>query len=178
MSTPASGASELANRVLQYLSSLNDGSLHAVLDAARSARILRLLHDSGARFESLYEGLQGEAMRDVAPHVVALPPDGDLLRRLVREGWGGAWGIFLTADTNLIALRTHLRKFLRVKLPDKDVVYFRYYDPRVLRVFLPTCDDIQRKELYGPISSFYMETEDGELLHFETSEQEPTRPLA
>ena len=43
-------------------------------------------------------------------------------------------------------------------------VYFRFYDPRVLRVFLPTCSVRQKAELFGEIRSFLLEGPASELL--------------
>jgi hypothetical protein len=40
-------------------------------------------------------------------------------------------------------------------------VLFRYYDPRVLEVFLPACSAAQRKEFFGPVQHFYAESDAG-----------------
>jgi len=45
-------------------------------------------------------------------------------------------------------------------------LYFRFYDPRVLRVFIPSCTDQQLIQFYGPIRRFWMENEDGQPLSF------------
>jgi hypothetical protein len=37
---------------------------------------------------------------------------------------------------------------------------FRWYDPRVLRVYLPTCTENELDMLFGPLSSYFVE--DGE----------------
>jgi hypothetical protein len=59
----------------------------------------------------------------------------------------------------LEALRRHLRRFLRVRDHTGQVLYFRYYDPRVLRVYLPTCLRSEISTIYGPISKFVAEPE-------------------
>src|SRR5436305_10083170 len=57
-------------------------------------------------------------------------------------------------------LKKHFRKFLLVKTEDGKELYFRFYDPRVLRIFLPTCDVAQLKEFFGPVEKFICEDED------------------
>jgi hypothetical protein len=57
-------------------------------------------------------------------------------------------------------LYKHFRKFLIVKTEEGDELYFRFYDPRVLRIFLPSCDKEQLKEFFGPVSYFVCEDED------------------
>jgi hypothetical protein len=48
-----------------------------------------------------------------------------------------------------------------VKTEQGKMLYFRFYDPRVLRIFLPTCDAMQLRELFGDaIDSFILEDED------------------
>ena len=46
-----------------------------------------------------------------------------------------------------------------VKLPNGKQVYFRFYDPTVLRQFLPACLSKEAREFFGPVRSFLMETE-------------------
>jgi hypothetical protein len=49
-----------------------------------------------------------------------------------------------------------------IKTEDDQQLYFRFYDPRVLRIFLPTCDENQLREFFGPIEQFICEDEDPE----------------
>jgi hypothetical protein len=44
---------------------------------------------------------------------------------------------------------------------------FRYYDPRVLRVYLPTCWPAEVSTFFGPVSAFITGGDDpGEILEF------------
>jgi Domain of unknown function (DUF4123)/FHA domain len=138
--------------------------LFALLDAARTPRILELLRDLGAEFQSLYEGEKGEALSPWAPHLVTLPPGSPVLEPLVQEGWGKSWGVFVTCHQPFGELRKHFRRFLLVELPDGRQVYFRFYDPRVLRVFLPTCAPSESTEFFGPVCRLVVEAEQAESL--------------
>lgn len=155
---------ESRNNALNMLSTQE--GLHAVLDAARSDRILTLLQESVEEYRSLYEGPKGEALADVAPYLVYLPKGSRLLAALIEEGWENSWGIYLTSEASFIETRRHLRKFLMIETEDlDDRFYFRFYDPRVLRHFLPTCSMTQLKELYGPIvRSFFCENSEGNVI--------------
>ena len=44
---------------------------------------------------------------------------------------------------------------------DGKPLYFRYYDPRVLRVYLPTCNESELKTVFGPVTHYWVEGEDG-----------------
>ncbi|MFO0614740.1 MAG: DUF4123 domain-containing protein [Polyangiaceae bacterium] len=144
--------------------------LFGVLDAARDARILTLLDECVDDVWSLYDGVQGQALAGVAPHLVRFSDDSGLLERVVLEGWGLAWGVFFSASRPAKEVRRHLRRFLMVEpeVPvlgqgERERLYFRYYDPRVLRDFLPIATPRQRGEFFGDISLFLLEQADGTL---------------
>ena len=144
-----------------------EGPLFAVLDAARSDRVLTLLRESVETYRSLYEGIEGDALEHVAPHLVQLPPGSLLLERIVREGWGRRWGIFIEHPRGFDDLRKHLRRFLMVADADtRKKFYFRFYDPGVLRLFLPSSTPKQRAELFGDIAAFLVENERGRVTRF------------
>ena len=131
-------------------------NLFAVLDAAQSSRVLDLLHRSAEEYQSLYLGTQGDALADVAPYLVRLPRSSSLLGALIAEGWDKHWGVYLTCDKPYLELRRHFRKFLMVHAEDfENRMYFRFYDPRVLQSFLPTCTPEQSQQFFGPISQFF-----------------------
>src|SRR5262249_7801469 len=112
--------------------------LYGVLDAARDERALVLLRESIDEFCSLYDGPQGHALAAVAPYLVRFSPNSRLLRALLEEGLGGSWGIYAAASAQLVAVRRHFRRFLMVEDETNGKrLYFRFYDPRVLRDFLP-----------------------------------------
>ncbi len=138
--------------------------LYALLDAARAPAVPALLRSSGEEFQSLYEGPKGEEMADFAPYLVRLPAASALLPALVAQGWGKSWGVYLTCGRPFKDVRRHFRHFLLVELHDGREVYFRFYDPRVLGPFLPTCGPEQVKEFFGPVECFYVEGDAGRRL--------------
>lgn len=131
--------------------------LYGVFDAARDEAVLRLLREGKGEHRSLYNGRRGESLAAVAPYLVALPPEGELLDRLIAEGWGKSWGVFLTADLPFDDLRRHLRRFLVVEAEDGATFYFRFYDPRVLRPYLSSCTADEIDHLFGPITALWLE---------------------
>jgi hypothetical protein len=133
--------------------------LYAIVDAARDRAILKLLREASPEYQSLYEGAQGEELKEVAPYLVRLPGDSPVLKSLVSQGCGKSWGVYLTCDLPLKELREHLRRFLKKKLPNGENVFFRYYDPRVLRIFLPTYRGVSATEFFGPVESYLVEEE-------------------
>lgn len=144
--------------------------LFAVLDAARDPDVLPRLKASGVEYASLYEERDRDDLATYGPWLAKLPPDHAFLDDLVRDGWGKSWGVFLTCRLPFADLRRHLRQFLLAKLPDGRQVCFRYYDPRVLRTYMPTCSTEEMARFVGPVERFFAESSDeDELLEFGAS---------
>jgi hypothetical protein len=158
---PSNAGSE--GRLLSFLRH-NFQPLFAILDAARDRYALALLLQSQVQYQSLYEGRDGEMLSDVAPYLVQLPTDSDLLRKLVQEGWGKSWGVYLKCAAEFQELRRHLRHFLEVRQPDGEQLYFRFYDPRVLRVYLPNLHSDEASTFLGPIHCYLMEDKEPDTL--------------
>jgi hypothetical protein len=152
---------------LQDLLAKDFQPLYALLDASREPSVLKVILESEEEYQSLYEGPQGAQLAHFAPYLIRVPQKSPLLDTLVQQAWAKSWGVFLTCDTPLKELRSHFRHFLTVKLPDGQQVYFRYYDPRVLRLFLPTCLPEETTQFFGPVKQFLIEAEDPTTaLHF------------
>lgn len=138
-------------------------SVWAVLDCARDPAIYRLLLESRLEFLCLYSGKLPRELEMVAPHMVELLPGHRFTERLLGEGWGRSWGIFVQID-DPTALRPHLRRLLRVQDENGRRLLFRFYDPRVLRAFVPTCLPDELRQLFGPIAAWFAEDEDASRL--------------
>jgi hypothetical protein len=131
---------------------------YAVLDGAANPDLLdRLYADPRPEFVCLYRGELEPDMAEVAPYLVLLNPDHPFTDWLLTEGWGNHWGIFALSRAGLKAVRTHLRKFLMVRDPEGAQIYFRFYDPRVLQVFLPTCTVEELQLLFGVLDQYTCE---------------------
>lgn len=133
--------------------------LYAVLDGARDTAIYPAVLQSQRPFECLFTGELDPTLVQAAPYLVELARDHPFTDMLIRKGWGDSWGIFLRSTAAFRDLRRHLRTFLMVYSPELRPMYFRYYDPRVMRIFLPTCDKTQLTEFFGPVQSYLSEDE-------------------
>jgi len=141
--------------------------LYAIVDGARDRRILELCRESVEEHRSLYDGVEGETMAHVAPYLVRLPQGSRLLSLLVREGWGRRWGVYLTSPLPFNEVRRHLRRFLMVELEESgDRMYFRFYDPRTLATFIPSCSARQAQEFFGSADAFFLEGEGAALIRY------------
>jgi hypothetical protein len=141
-----------------------------ILDAARGSRVFSMLLECRLDYVCLYRGPLHPEIELAAPYLVQLDYEYRHTRRLLKEAWGRSWGVFLRSDTRIERLRRHLRTLLLVRDSTGRQLLFRYYDPRVLRVYLPTCTPMELETVYGPIQRFWAENKTSDsLLEFELS---------
>ncbi len=107
----------------------------------------------------LYKGMAEERLNQVAPYLVMSQPPA-FVDWLFARGWGQCWGVFVLSKEPPTVIYQHFRRFLLVKTQSGQQLYFRFYDPRVLRQFLPTCTVAQLTDFFGPIRYFLLEDED------------------
>lgn len=138
----------------------------AILDGARDGKIYSALISSAQEQCCLYRGDLPWQLALAAPYLVQLDSD-DKLTNQILDSWGKSWGIFLHSASSMDRLRKHLRRFLQVKDEHGKTLLFRYYDPRVLRAYLPTCWTDELRTVFGPIDRFIVEAADpDEVLEF------------
>jgi hypothetical protein len=157
-------AREAAMRILWRLDE-NRGirlpHLFAILDAARDETIYPTLRRFAAteQIASLYQGPTAEELAAVAPYLVCLGTGTELFDWIFDNGWGQSWGSFIWSLVGFEELRAHFRKLTKVRTEDGHVLVFRYYDPRVLSVFLPTCGSGQIDEFFGSAGDVFLEAD-------------------
>jgi hypothetical protein len=140
-------------------------SLYAILDAARNIEIAyKVQNTPNLEYVSLYRGRKEEPYWDAAPYLVRCNRESEFFSWVIKNGWRDSWGIFLTSSANFQDLIKHFQELLIVKLEDGREVYFRFYDPRVLRIFVSTCSSAESIQLFGPVSSYLLEEQKAETL--------------
>jgi Domain of unknown function (DUF4123) len=154
--------------------SMRPVNMWAVLDGAKDQRIYNLVSRCYLDKCCLFAGELSPELERAAPHLVQISPRDSVSDSLLTLGWGRAWGIFIQSDDSIRTLRRHLRTLLRVKDEAGRYLLFRYYDPRVLRIYLPTCLDHELKSMFGSsITRFCMESDDSDsIISFELDSNE------
>jgi hypothetical protein len=150
--------------------------LRALVDAARTPEVLTALAAGPGAYESLYRGTSREKYLACSPILAECTEGSALLRRLEADAWGASWGVLVASSTSFEALAAHFRGLVVVRkelAPEKSGttasatptsyqrLLFRFYDPRVLRAYLPTCTDRELTRVFGPVVSFFVEDEQG-----------------
>lgn len=135
-------------------------SVYALVDTAGGAGIGDLLAPLASDIAaSLYIGALEESFGDIAPHVVAVVPNGRFLAALYEQAWGNSVVSFARSTVGLADIAGHFRGLIGVDIEGEGLSFFRFYDPRVLRLFLPGASGGELEALFGPVLSFVVEGE-------------------
>jgi hypothetical protein len=156
----------VAEKVIEQLwPEKENPGVYVILDLARDKSIYPRMIEASVPSFCLYQGNIAQPLAEVAPYIVQLQNDSVFTKWLLQEGWGNSWGIFLSSLATISELRRHFRRFILVQDESTgDKFYFRYYDPRVFRVYLPTCTKEELDLVFGPVQCFFCENDSDDTL--------------
>ncbi|MHC5109563.1 MAG: DUF4123 domain-containing protein [Planctomycetota bacterium] len=157
--------------VIRHVARTGD-HLYGVADAARDKD---LAYSAPAEFGRTIDWLfypdAARHMLPVAPYLVPI----EIQSKYPFKGcehfdrWashvGNSAGILLLTRVDKETLLKHLRYVFHAQAEDGHRYYFRFYDPRVLRDFLPSCSEREFIEFLGPSSCVLYESENGQAMH-------------
>lgn len=148
-------------------------SRYALVDCAATAGILdddRIYHHLSDPEIEKYNLLTGEnawTTDRTAPFLVPTGIQPGLEQWLLDKGWKRGWLVFFNSDAGVRTLLQHLRRFFEIEAENGRRVFFRFYDPVVMRDFLSLLTEAELACFLGPIDSIVMEDEDGQPLVIE-----------
>ena len=148
-------------------------ALFAVIDACDAPEVPAMWQVYGAaKAVSLYSGVSEHEYATFAPYLFRV--DADVLAWMRRGLWETPWGVFVLAPgQSLEELRRHFRQFLLVQDAGGEEMYFRFYDPRVLANFLPTCAREELRAMFGPVAAYGITAENGDEIAWRLETSEP-----
>jgi hypothetical protein len=134
-----------------------------VLDGASVPELPMRLYEMRPPNYCLFRGELEPDMAEVAPYVVQLVPNSTFTDWvLAGENFGKHWGIFVHTLHSIKEMRRHFRGLVTVYNEKGAPMIFRFYDPRVLRKFLPTCMGDELTTFFGKVNTIFAEDEKGE----------------
>lgn len=166
LSRPLSPIATCLERVM-----IENDRLFAVVDAARDTELAFTARDRfGLKLRTLFVGDLAQHLDHVAPHLIGLKRNSGFLD-LWAEHLDRSPGILLLTEATADELWAHLRKIFIISDENGEEFSFRYYDPRVLRPYLPTCTKSEAREFFGPIRRIMVGAEQsGRMLSCEPGE--------
>ena len=136
-------------------------NVFALLDGASVKDLRMQLYKTDAPNYCLFRGELAPDVAEAAPYLVGLLRDSPFTEWLLNEGLGNHWGVLALSRQSITEMRRQFRSLITVYDESGRPMIFRYYDPRVLRNFLPTCNADELKTFFGKVDTFFAEEADG-----------------
>ena len=133
---------------------------YAVIDGASAPMLLGKLHS--VEYSCLLRGELSLDLAEAAPYLVKLKENSDFTNWLIEYCQSRDCCIYIQSMQNLFSVRKHCRSLLKAELPDKSVVLFRFYDPRVFKPYMTACVDENDSTPFGTtVTRFTCQTTTG-----------------
>lgn len=105
--------------------------------------------------QSLFKGTKDETLIDVAPYIFQVEGD---VAELTEPELSFKRIVVIESSAGLTALAVHFKEFLYQQFEGREC-YFRFWDSRVLKKFLPGSKPRQLDLFFGPVNSFIIKDE-------------------
>ncbi len=135
--------------------------LYCVLDGVLVPDLPIKLAEARVPHFCIVTGELDPAMAHAAPYLAYLSPDSKFADEVLSEGFRKNWGTLFHSHRSLLEMRRHFRALHQVFDENGNPFKFRYYDPAVLRKFLPTCNAGELKTFFGDVETFFAGSADG-----------------
>ncbi len=133
--------------------------LYALVDPVHDNRLPAFVAASGEQYCSLSEAQPDIELAQAMPLLVLLPPTARLLDVLIKDGWGKGWAVYIASHAPAEQVRNHLRDYLIVRTKSGKSLCLRFYDSRILRIFVERFSPKESAEFFGPITRIIAEDE-------------------
>jgi hypothetical protein len=125
--------------------------LYGVVDAAQDCELaFEAVVGFGKVIRSLFQGEAAPALAHVTPYLVPIDLESSYLQNWAAR-LGKHAGLLLVSSANDDALYSHLRNLFVAQDEKGQEYFFRFYDPRVLRLYLPSCTLDEIRTFFGPV---------------------------
>jgi len=162
------------DQLFSYLETSSDKKHHyhhyAIIDAAQDEKICPMIMRSNAPYACLFLGNQAMDMAPVAPYLIQIEKKNAVTQTFIEKGWNNNWGIILTSDVEFDIIKRHFRKFITVQNEEGKMMMFRFYDPRVVKIFLPLCLPDELNMFFGPVKKIYANSEENQMIIYTNQE--------
>ncbi|MCK7502564.1 MAG: DUF4123 domain-containing protein [Comamonadaceae bacterium] len=139
-----------------------NAKLFAIIDGAQSVELAFVARLMGHPVYTLFSGDMAEAVAHVLVLTWSLWANRSPFWKNGSRRLGVPAGILLQTTAELeVLVRSICGEIFVVTDEEGQEYFFRYYDPRVIRTFLPTCTASELEEFFGVVDRWIVENKGG-----------------
>ena len=132
----------------------SEHNVYAVIDGAACPDLRFKIYDWEPKSHCLWRGELAPDMQEVAPYLVQLEQTSSFTDWLLEKGWANNWNIFVESPLEDDVFQQQIRKLLTVESPEGKPLMFRFYDPRVLKMYTETMTNEQAPDFFAGVLRF------------------------
>ena len=132
-------------------------NLYAILDASRESRVPAFLDAAQERYAPLRPSAPDPR---AIPYLAVITTSSRMLDVLLKDAWGQRWGCYFASRASFEEVFHHLSAYLVLTAANGNTFTFRFFDPRVLPVFLNGLTPLELTGFFGPVSRIITEGDD------------------
>lgn len=129
-------------------------NVYTVIDGASVPALLAKLEEYEPESTCLFRGELTFDLAEAAPYLVKLEEDNLFSEWIVQESIDTPCCVYAYSEDDFFTLRKHFRSLLKVESPEGKILHFRYYDPRVMEVYLPTCTVKDNDVIFNKVKTY------------------------
>jgi len=130
-----------------------ESAIYLVLSGTSASKPVRHFYVmDGLTALPLFQGTQYAGWHEVMPFLAQVTETSAFLG-WIDESDSADWGWGLVSNATLEEVFSHIRSLTKILLPDRQEVFFRYWDARYFGAILESVDETCRAQLMGPIAT-------------------------
>ncbi len=134
--------------VQPYLWGDDERPCYVIINAQVNWHFPRRFEEAKLKFANLFKGEEGERRKESAPYLVELPRESELTEALFTahnveddsyrslQHWLSHFGFFFRSSASFDELVEHFRHFVYMPTYNERLLYFRFYDGKVISQYL------------------------------------------
>ncbi len=128
---------------------------YLLLDGAQIDDLLQQIYrlELAPEFHVLYQQTRYAELAEVGPVLVETGHDSALTRHF-EQHWSASAGVVLTSSAVTEELIQHLRSLVHIQTIGEAILLFRFYDPRILHLWLSDLAGKEQNAVMGPVNEF------------------------
>jgi Domain of unknown function (DUF4123) len=113
---------------------------------------------------NLYTGISPAHLEPLGPFIFEFPHNQEFYEWYMENVQANSRGLIVESIHTFNEVKSHFKTLIKVRTESGHNLFFRFYDSRVIRSFLPTCQEAELIDFFGPVQSIFAQSVEADIL--------------